>query len=78
VAGKSVLLLDDTWTTGGHAQSASYALLGASARAVALVVIGRHFRPDYEPVQGSGESWASLLSGLPDSFDWNDCAVHTS
>lgn len=78
VAGKSVLLLDDTWTTGGHAQSASHALLGANASTVALVVIGRHFRPDYEPVQGSGESWADLLDGLPASFEWNNCAVHAS
>lgn len=37
------LLVDDTWTTGGNAQSAAFALHAAGAAKVALVVIGRHF-----------------------------------
>ena len=42
VAGADVLLVDDTWVSGGSAQSAAVALKAAGARRVALVVIGRH------------------------------------
>src|SRR5262249_60279921 len=41
-AGADVLLLDDTWASGASAQSAAAALKLAGARAVAVVVIGRH------------------------------------
>ncbi|HWG60201.1 MAG TPA: hypothetical protein VG253_00690 [Streptosporangiaceae bacterium] len=40
--GASVLLLDDTWTSGSSAQSAAVALRAAGARHVAVVVIARH------------------------------------
>jgi hypothetical protein len=40
--GACVLLLDDTWASGGSAQSAAVALKLAGARAVAVVVLGRH------------------------------------
>jgi hypothetical protein len=42
LAGASVLLLDDTWTTGASAVSAAAALRLAGARSVSLVVLGRH------------------------------------
>ena len=42
LTGASVLLLDDTWTSGGTAQSAAVALKCAGARSVAAVVLGRH------------------------------------
>jgi hypothetical protein len=45
VAGTDVLLVDDTWVSGGSAQSAAAALKLAGARRVALVVIGRHVDP---------------------------------
>jgi hypothetical protein len=45
VAGADVLLVDDTWVSGGSAQSAAAALKLAGARAVALVVLGRHVDP---------------------------------
>jgi adenine/guanine phosphoribosyltransferase-like PRPP-binding protein len=44
------LLLDDTWTSGGTAQSAAVALKQAGARSVAVVVLGRHLPP--APVTG--------------------------
>jgi len=75
---KSVLLLDDTWTAGGHAQSAAHVLMAAGAQKVALVVIGRHVRRNYEPIQGSGESCGDILDALPEDFDWATCAVHAS
>jgi predicted amidophosphoribosyltransferase len=76
LSGRSVLLLDDTWATGGHAQSAASALIAAGAQKVALVVIGRHVRPEYEPVSRSGEDCGDLLNALPEDFDWGNCAVH--
>jgi hypothetical protein len=42
VTGQAVLLLDDTWTSGGTAQSAAVALKRAGARSVAVIVAGRH------------------------------------
>jgi hypothetical protein len=42
VAGASVLLLDDTWTSGASATGAAAALRLAGARSVAVVVLGRH------------------------------------
>jgi predicted amidophosphoribosyltransferase len=78
LSGETVLLLDDTWTTGGHARSASHALLAAGAAKVSLVVIGRHVHGPYEPVKGSGESCSDLLGALPDDFNWATCAVHAT
>lgn len=78
VSGRSTLLLDDTWATGGHAQSAAYTLIAAGAQKVALVVIGRHVRPEYEPVSGSGEDCGDLLKALPEDFDWDICAAHAA
>jgi hypothetical protein len=42
VTGASVLLLDDTWTSGASATSAAAALRLAGARSVAVIVLGRH------------------------------------
>jgi hypothetical protein len=42
LTGAVILLLDDTWTSGGTAQSAAVALKRAGARSVAVVVLGRH------------------------------------
>jgi hypothetical protein len=41
--GPAVLLVDDTWTSGGNAQSAALTLRAAGATKVAVLVIGRHF-----------------------------------
>jgi len=39
--------MDDTWTSGGHAQSAALALRGAGAARVSLLVIARWISPKY-------------------------------
>lgn len=64
VAGRTVLVLDDTWVTGGRAQSAAVALRDAGAARAAVVVVSRwlsldradtaefvrrHVRGDYDP-----------------------------
>jgi hypothetical protein len=45
VAGAAVLVVDDTWVSGGSAQSTAAALKLAGARRVAVVVLGRHVNP---------------------------------
>lgn len=67
--GASVLLFDDTWTTGASVQSAAYALKRAGARRVGVIVLGRHVDPTF---RDNGER----LKALPRPFDWNICAVH--
>lgn len=57
-AGADVLVIDDTWVSGGSAQSAAAALKLAGARRVAIVVLGRHVNPD-------DRRSASLLAALP-------------
>lgn len=74
VAHANILLVDDTWTRGGHAQSAAYALRQAGARRIALVVIGRHIHRTWE--LNPGETNAHRLDALPRRFRWDTCAVH--
>lgn len=69
--GESVLLLDDTWTTGSNAQSAAAALKAAGAGPVATVVIGRHVNRDW---RGNDPKLRSLES----PFDWARCALCAS
>ena len=45
VAGQSVLVIDDTWVSGGSAQSVAVALRRAGALRVVVVVLGRHLDP---------------------------------
>lgn len=76
LSGESVLVVDDTWTTGGHAQSAGSALLSAGATRLVLVVIGRHLQRSWEPVRGSGRSCGDEFDDLPVPFDWETCVAH--
>jgi hypothetical protein len=45
VPGASVLVVDDTWVSGGTAQSVAVALKRAGAARVTIVVLGRHLDP---------------------------------
>jgi len=47
LAGARVLVIEDSWTMGGNARSASAALKTVGARTVAIVTIGRWFNPAY-------------------------------
>jgi hypothetical protein len=49
VAGRHVVVFDDTWTTGGHAQSLAIGLRQAGAHEVSVVVVGRDLDPQYPP-----------------------------
>jgi hypothetical protein len=56
-AGAHVLLIDDTWTTGGHAQSAALALRQAGATRVSALIVARWLTDDY---QGTRQFLADL------------------
>jgi len=71
VSGARVLVIDDTWTTGAHAQSASAAHKAAGASAVAVVAIGRWFNPAYQTGNADGESW--LAEHRKPGWDWARC-----
>ena len=65
---RSVLLIDDTWTTGASAQSAAAALKDAGADRVAAVVIGRHLNREWHEND-------RRLRGIERPFDWSRCAL---
>jgi len=65
----AVLLIDDTWTTGGRAQSAAIALRHAGAAKVAVVVMGRHFDRSF----GSGETYYQQAKAR--KFTWDTCCL---
>jgi hypothetical protein len=66
--GDPVLLIDDTWTTGGNAQSAAAALRAAGSGPVAAVVIGRHVNRDWDRND-------ERLRALASPFDWSECGL---
>ncbi|HZE04727.1 MAG TPA: hypothetical protein VE127_05860 [Solirubrobacteraceae bacterium] len=68
VNGRSVLLIDDTWTKGANAQSAAAALKAAGATTVAAVVIGRHVNRGWHHNDRH-------LRMLPQPYDWSRCAL---
>ena len=68
IEGRSVLLIDDTWTTGASAQSAAAALKAAGAGQIAAVVIGRHLNREWHEND-------RRLRGIERPFDWRRCAL---
>lgn len=70
LGGESVLLIDDTWTTGASAESAASALREGGAASVAAVVIGRHLKRGWRENE-------RRLRDLPRLFDWSECALHS-
>jgi hypothetical protein len=66
--GADVVVVDDTWVSGGSAQSVAAALKLAGARRVAVVVLGRHVNPadprsaafleSVGAADGGGAAWA--------------------
>jgi predicted amidophosphoribosyltransferase len=65
---QSVLLVDDTWTTGASAQSAAAALKRAGAGPIAAVVIGRHLNREWHQNDRH-------LRGISQPFEWAECAL---
>ncbi len=65
---KSILLVDDTWTTGASAQSAAAALKQAGAATVAAIVIGRHVNREWRDTD-------RRLRAIALPYDWQRCAL---
>ena len=65
---RSILLIDDTWTTGASAQSAAATLKDAGAERVAAVVIGRHLNREWHEND-------RRIRGVARPFDWQACAL---
>ncbi len=69
VAGRRIVLVDDTFTTGGRVQSAASALQRAGATVVAAVVAGRIINPTY----GTSEAlWAKQRAK---AFRFDQCCL---
>ena len=64
--GQSVLLIDDTWTTGASAQSAAAVLAAAGAGRTAALVIGRFVNRRWHRND-------ARLNALPRPYDWTRC-----
>ena len=71
--GEPILLIDDQWTSGGHAQSAACALKLAGAGPVAVVALGRHFdrRPEREDYRAAAESY--YRTAHAQGWSWATC-----
>ncbi|MGW2050608.1 hypothetical protein ACWCPF_36350 [Streptomyces sp. NPDC001858] len=67
--GGNVLLVDDTWVTGHHAQSAAAALKTAGVASVAVIVLGRHLNLTY------GDTATLVEQARLRSFSWNVCGL---
>jgi predicted amidophosphoribosyltransferase len=67
---ESVLLIDDTWTTGSSAQSAAAALKQAGAGPIAAIVIGRHLNREWHEND-------RRIRGIARPFAWDECALCT-
>jgi hypothetical protein len=65
--GSHALVIDDTWASGGHAQSAALALRAAGAAHVSLLVVARWLNRDY----GSTAKFLRELAG--DDYDPGIC-----
>jgi len=64
LAGRRVLVLDDTWTTGAHARCAAAALIRAGAQGAGLLVVGRVVDPAVAP--GVERWWGRVTRADPD------------
>lgn len=66
--GQTVLIIDDTWTTGASLQSAAAALKAAGAGTTAALVIGRHVKRDWHDND-------RRLRQAAHRFDWQSCVL---
>lgn len=69
---KSILVIDDLWTSGASLLSAAYALLSAGVERVGLLPIGRHMNP-----HGQGWSPGRAFEDFSTSLKWDNrfCAL---
>ena len=63
---RQLLLLDDSWVSGAHAQSVASAMKMAGYDEVAILTVGRVLEPSY----GANKTF---IDGLGVPFDWRRC-----
>lgn len=68
-SGQHVLVIDDTWTGGGHATSAALAIRAARAARVSILILGRWLSLGWE---ATTPQWAKKRLTAPD-FDATVC-----
>ncbi|TCJ31372.1 hypothetical protein E0504_48845 [Parafrankia sp. BMG5.11] len=69
VTAASVLVIDDTWTSGARAQSAAAALKLAGASKVGFVGVGRWFNADF----ADNAKW--LIRRRRTRWNWDRCCL---
>ena len=67
-----MLLIDDTYTSGATVQSAASALQMAGAKVVAVVVVGRYVKPDFN--YRTQALWDEVSSEV---FSFGSCCLET-
>ena len=70
VQGRHVLLIEDTWTTGGNAQSATLTLRRGGAASVTIMALARWLKPEESP------TGAFVTSRLTRDYDPLVCPVN--
>lgn len=73
--GQHVLVIDDTWVSGGHAQSVAMALKQAGAAQVSILTVGRWLNPKHERSQAIYQRDIAPRRFDPDICPWTgaDC-----
>lgn len=75
IEGKTILLIDDTWTTGAKAQSAAHSLKIAGAKKVVILVLGRWLSPTtLEPFKSISTSYVSQIRET--TWNWDSCVLN--
>lgn len=69
IAGKHVLVVDDTWVSGGKSQSAAIALKDAGATAVTILCVARWLSQTY------GEDHRLMIKDVTSPYDAATCPV---
>lgn len=69
IAGKHVLVVDDTWVSGGKSQSAAITLKDAGASTVTIMCVARWLSQDYN------EDHQKMIKKLKDPYDPKICPV---
>ncbi|MCL5948595.1 MAG: hypothetical protein M1420_05495 [Actinobacteria bacterium] len=70
-----VLLIDDTFTSGAHAQSAAARLIDASYGPVAILCIGRHFNRNPKGKEFRDDAERYYRDALRLGWDWSRCCL---
>jgi predicted amidophosphoribosyltransferase len=74
---RAVLLVDDQWTSGGHAQSAASAVKAAGSGPVAILALGRHFDRALKRADYSEAAELYYRAARAQGWSWTNCCLRT-